>query len=159
MLTLDVATPASVVIQITAARRHEAATSERLDIVNDAIPMPAQELVRAIGGRQLVAVIAGWPQEFRAGSRFRYSNTEYAILAHVIERASHQRHADFLRAAILLPLALHSTGYDDRPVAPAHATGYRTTGAPADVDHASVAFGAGAMYSTVEVFGWQEQPT
>jgi len=51
-LTLDVATPASVVIQIAAARRHGAAPSERLEIVNNAVPVPAQELVGAVGGRQ-----------------------------------------------------------------------------------------------------------
>jgi CubicO group peptidase (beta-lactamase class C family) len=105
---------------------------------------------RAITPAHLVATIAGWPLEFPAGSRFRYSNSGYAILGHVIERASHQRYADFLRTAILEPLALHNTGYDDQPVTPAHAIGYQTNGLPADVDHASVAFAAGAMYSTVE---------
>ncbi|MCW6003389.1 transglutaminase family protein [Micromonospora sp. CPCC 205371] len=46
------ATPATVVIQIAAARRHEATISERLEIVNNTVPMPAQELAGAIGGRQ-----------------------------------------------------------------------------------------------------------
>jgi hypothetical protein len=51
-LTLDVATPASVVLQIAAARRHGAEISERLEILNNTVPMPAQELVGAAGGRQ-----------------------------------------------------------------------------------------------------------
>jgi D-alanyl-D-alanine carboxypeptidase len=105
---------------------------------------------RAITSARLVTTIAGWPLEFPAGSRFRYSNSGYAILGHVIERASHRSYADFLRAAILDPLGLHNTGYDDRPIPPIHAIGYRITGAPADADDASVAFATGAMYSTVE---------
>ncbi|MGN9907503.1 transglutaminase-like domain-containing protein [Phytohabitans sp. LJ34] len=46
------ATPATVVIQIAVARRHGATISERLEIVNNTVPMPAQELVGAVGGRQ-----------------------------------------------------------------------------------------------------------
>jgi CubicO group peptidase (beta-lactamase class C family) len=105
---------------------------------------------RAITPARLVATIARWPVEFPAGSRHRYSNSGYAILGHVIERASHQSYADFLRVAILDPLALHNTGYDSGPVPPGHAIGYQLTGLPADVEDASVVFASGGMYSTVE---------
>lgn len=49
---MEVVTPASMVIQIAAARRHGAAISERLEIVNNTVPVPAQELAGAVGGRQ-----------------------------------------------------------------------------------------------------------
>jgi CubicO group peptidase (beta-lactamase class C family) len=104
---------------------------------------------RAIAPVDLVAAMTTWPLDFPAGSRFSYSNSGYAILGHVIERVAHQRYADFLHAAILDPLALHNTGYDDRPTSPAHAIGYSTPDTPAEPMHASLAYAAGAMYSTV----------
>jgi len=105
---------------------------------------------RHIEPADLVTAIAALPVDFPAGSRYSYSNSGYVILGHVIERTSHQRYQDFLRTAILAPLRLHDTGYDDQPVAPAHAIGYKTLAVPADIDHASVAYAAGAMYSTVQ---------
>jgi CubicO group peptidase (beta-lactamase class C family) len=104
---------------------------------------------RAITPLKLANAMAHLPLDFPVGSRYSYSNSGYAILGLVIERVSHQRYADFLRSAILEPLALHNTGYDDRPVAPAHAVGHSGTGIRAQPVHASVAFAAGAMYSTV----------
>ncbi len=104
---------------------------------------------RAITPVKLAGAMAHLPLDFPAGSRYSYSNSGYVILGHVIERVAHQRYADFLRSAILAPLALDNTGYDDRPVPPAHAIGHSGTGILAQPVHASVAFAAGAMYSTV----------
>lgn len=59
-LVLDVATPASVVIQLAAARRYGDVISERLDIVSNTVPVPAQELAGPVGGRpHLVQVQPG----------------------------------------------------------------------------------------------------
>jgi transglutaminase-like putative cysteine protease len=59
-LTLEVTTPASVVIQVAAARRRDSVISERLDVVNNAVPVPVQELAGPAGGRQhLVQVQPG----------------------------------------------------------------------------------------------------
>jgi CubicO group peptidase (beta-lactamase class C family) len=104
---------------------------------------------RAITPVKLASAVAHLPLDFPVGSRYSYSNSGYAILGHIIERVARQRYADFLHAAILDPLALDDTGYDDRPVAPAHAIGHSGTGVRARPEHASVAFAAGAMYSTV----------
>jgi hypothetical protein len=51
-LTLEIATPASLVIQIAAARRPGVTISERLEILNNLVPVPAQELAGPVGGRQ-----------------------------------------------------------------------------------------------------------
>lgn len=59
-LALAVTTPASVVIQVAAARRRDDVISERLDVVNNAVPVPVQELAGPAGGRQhLVQVQPG----------------------------------------------------------------------------------------------------
>lgn len=53
--------------------------------------------------------------EFPAGSRFNYSNTGYALLASVIEKASGKRYADYLRQNIFVPLKMtHTRVYNRR---------------------------------------------
>lgn len=51
-LVLEVDTPASVVIQVAAARSPGNTVSERLDIVNNTVAVPVQELAGPVGGRQ-----------------------------------------------------------------------------------------------------------
>lgn len=51
-LVLDVATPASVVLQVAAARRPGSVISERLHVVNNAAAVRVQELAGPVDGRQ-----------------------------------------------------------------------------------------------------------
>lgn len=51
----------------------------------------------------------GTPPDFAPGSRMRYCNACYDILALVIERVSGQRYDEFLRARFFDPLAMDST--------------------------------------------------
>jgi CubicO group peptidase (beta-lactamase class C family) len=46
------------------------------------------------------------------GTRFEYSNTGYAILGKVVEAVTGERYSDAVRARILQPLGMTSTGYD-----------------------------------------------
>jgi CubicO group peptidase (beta-lactamase class C family) len=46
------------------------------------------------------------------GTRFDYSNLGYAILGRVIEAVTGQRYADAVRATVLAPLGLDSTGFE-----------------------------------------------
>ena len=50
---------------------------------------------------------------FLPGSSFRYSNSGFCLLALIVERASHQSFAQFVRTRIFLPLRMdHSTVYE-----------------------------------------------
>jgi len=50
---------------------------------------------------------------FTPGTRFRYSNSGFCLLALIIERAGHQSYADFIKDSIFLPLHMdHSTVYE-----------------------------------------------
>jgi transglutaminase-like putative cysteine protease len=51
-LTLEVTAPSSIVIQVAVARRPAVTISERLEVVNNMVALPAQELTGAAGGRQ-----------------------------------------------------------------------------------------------------------
>ena len=60
----------------------------------------------------LVATFKDQPLEFEPGSRFRYTNTDYNLLALIIEKVSGQSFGDFLQANISGPLGLNSTVHD-----------------------------------------------
>ena len=50
---------------------------------------------------------------FAPGADYRYSNSGYALLALIVEKASGRRYADFLRERIFLPLGMaHTVAYE-----------------------------------------------
>ncbi|MGN7127186.1 serine hydrolase [Methylorubrum thiocyanatum] len=110
---------------------------------------------------QIVALTAGDPLLFPPGERFEYSNTNYVLLGMVIEAASGLSYEADLREAVLAPLGLKETGYDDLTVIlPRRAAGYRRGRAQwrnAVPMAASSAYAAGALYSTVDdLLAWDE---
>ncbi|HTU82195.1 MAG TPA: serine hydrolase domain-containing protein [Candidatus Acidoferrales bacterium] len=103
---------------------------------------------------QYVNLVAGQPLHFKPGSKWEYSNTNYALLGMLIERVSEEAYATFLDDAIFTPLGLASTSYLTTFVAPgpdsAHGYTY-AKGAFAPVGNYDLSWGnaAGALGSTV----------
>ena len=52
---------------------------------------------------------------FAPGTLYEYSNLGFGIIDHIIERASGQRYADFMRNQVFLPLGLTHTSIDIAP--------------------------------------------
>lgn len=106
------------------------------------------------GPAETIALTTSEPLLFEPGSRFEYSNTNYVLLGMTIEAAAGLGYARYLHEALLDPLGLKDTDYDDATVIlPRRASGYRRGQAswrnvPAVA--ASVAFAAGALYATVD---------
>jgi CubicO group peptidase (beta-lactamase class C family) len=82
------------------------------------------------------------------GERYQYSNLGYGVLDYVIERASGQKFADFMREEVFLPLGLTHTSIDIAPgLEPHQAIRYTPAGTRIpfyDFDHP----GASAAYSS-----------
>ncbi|MET3575603.1 serine hydrolase domain-containing protein [Bhargavaea ullalensis] len=101
---------------------------------------------------ETVGRIKALPPEFAPGSAVEYTNSGYAVLAAIIEKASGLEFADFLQRNILGPLGMEHTGNDDgRKLIPDYAAGYTVD---RDIRRAefidmSVAAGAYGMYSSV----------
>lgn len=102
--------------------------------------------------KEVLALFRDKPLEFAPDSSWAYSNSNYFLLGLVIEKASGQAYADFLKANLLAPLHMDATGYDiNAEVLPHRALGYA---AGADgLENAryvdmSTPYSAGAMYST-----------
>jgi CubicO group peptidase (beta-lactamase class C family) len=91
---------------------------------------------------------------FTPGTRFRYSNSGFCLLALIIERVSHQPFAAFIRERIFLPLHMHnSMVYEPGCNIPHRAMGYArdSTGAikPSDQSVTSATKGDGGVYTSL----------
>lgn len=97
---------------------------------------------------------------FPAGSDYRYSNSGYALLALVVERASGQRFAAFLQARIFSPLGMTATlaRQDEGPPVTDRAFGYTRVGdrwERTDQSTTSAVLGDGGIYSSItELAKW-----
>ena len=60
----------------------------------------------------IVATFKDKPLSFEPGSRFRYTNSEYNLLALIIEKVSGREFGEFLKVGIFDPLGLQSTVHD-----------------------------------------------
>jgi CubicO group peptidase (beta-lactamase class C family) len=102
----------------------------------------------------LVAKFKHRSLEFEPGARYSYSNSNYNLLAHVIEKVSGRSYGDFLRERIFVPLRMEHTGHDGDParLIPDRARGYTPQGATslANAPHLdwSAKTGNGSLYST-----------
>ncbi|MCW7943468.1 beta-lactamase [Streptomyces hygroscopicus] len=105
--------------------------------------------------RQLLNYAFGHPVKFPPGQRFDYSNTNLVLLGLVIQKASGQPLADFIRGNILVPAGLTHTLFPADAAFPApHAQGYTNQTASGKVEDAadwnpSWGWAAGAMISDV----------
>ena len=96
------------------------------------------------------------PLEFEPGAKSVHSNSNYNVLALLIEKLSGRSYGDFLQEKLFRPLGMERTAHDDdskRPVAH-RAQGYRPVGhaglRPDAFLQWSVKTGNGSIYSTVE---------
>jgi CubicO group peptidase (beta-lactamase class C family) len=105
---------------------------------------------------ELVAYFKDRPLEFEPGARYSYSNSNYNLLALIIERVSGTDYGTFLRLAILNPLKIKRAGHHGsaRQIIPGIADGYAPSGS-VGLERApyldwSVKTGNGSLYSDAE---------
>lgn len=93
--------------------------------------------------------------EFEPGSQYRYSNSNYLLLGHLIEQISGQSYASFVQDHIFDPLGMNDSGYDRHAaILENRAEGYNMNAQGELVNAAfidmSIPHAAGALYSTVD---------
>jgi len=92
---------------------------------------------------------------FAPGTSYRYSNSGYALLALIVEKASGSRYADFLRERIFAPLGMdHTVAYEQGVSEVANrAYGYSLIDGRwqrTDQSSTSAVLGDGGIYSSIE---------
>jgi D-alanyl-D-alanine carboxypeptidase len=113
--------------------------------------------VRLDLARDLHDSLLAWPRadtlRFRPGTSWQYSNAGYQLLGRIIERASGQSYAEYVREHLLRPIGLRHTTYCSSDAhAPGRAAGYRTDSAGRFVETAlgnmEGPYSAGSLCST-----------
>jgi CubicO group peptidase (beta-lactamase class C family) len=101
------------------------------------------------------------PLDFQPGKQYRYSNSNYVLLAIVIEKVSGESYESYVTRNILEPAGMNDSGHDSHSaVIRNRASGYWLQGD--QVSHAafhdmSIPIGGGNLYSTVEdLFLWDQ---
>ncbi len=99
---------------------------------------------------------------FEPGSRHKYSNTGYAVLAIIVERLSGKSFAEYLRENIFLPLGMKNTVAYEKGISEVsnRAIGYKYEDDKfvfSDQSITSAVLGDGGIYSSVsELFLWDQ---
>jgi len=110
---------------------------------------------------EVVGLVARDTFEFAPGTRLSYTNTGYALLGLVIERASELPYAEYVRRELFAPLGLRHTSYcPSRPQGAEWASGYapHDDGVIVSAEYLSMThpYAAGALCSTVgDLVAWQ----
>ena len=91
---------------------------------------------------------------FPPGTKFRYSNSGFCLLALIIERVSHQSFGDFLRDRIFMPLGMeHTIVYEEGRLIDHRAMGYARDSVgrifPSDQSITSATKGDGGVYTSL----------
>ena len=137
----------------TVTLRHLLAHASGLVDYEDHLPVGLDKQLR---DADVLAILRGQDRTyFPPGSSYRYSNSGYALLALVVEKASGQAYAEFLRQRLFLPLGMNHTHArtDDGPAIAFRAYGYRQLDGHwqrSDQSLTSAVLGDGGIYSSAE---------
>jgi CubicO group peptidase (beta-lactamase class C family) len=141
--------PATAPVTIRHLLNHTSGLLDYEDLIPDTqtVQVSDRDVLRLLSTRDSV--------NFPAGTRYRYSNSGYCLLALVVERVSGLAFADFLRQRIFAPLGMTRTlaHIDGRDTVPERAYGYTPDSGrfvPSDQSVTSATLGDGGIYTSVE---------
>lgn len=102
----------------------------------------------------LISRFKNIPLYFEPGAAYKFSNSNYVLLAYIIELVTHRICGEYVIENICKPIGMHNTRIENTQEVVAHrASGYTIDNQQlqnADYIDASAAIGLGFLYSTVE---------
>lgn len=141
--------PAAAGVTIRHLLNHTSGLLDYEDLIPDTqtVQVSDQDVLRLLAARDSAY--------FPAGTKYRYSNSGYCLLALVIERVSGMPFADFLRQRIFAPLGMTRTlaHIAGRDTVPERAYGYTPDSGrfvPSDQSVTSATLGDGGIYTSIE---------
>ncbi len=122
--------------------------------IEDYIGLPAYQALqtRRVTHDALIALFRNLPLRFEPGSDYGYSNSNWVLLAEIVERVTRQPFERIIRDRILTPAGMRDSG-TEWAMARQRAVGTIDTGAgmqPADVLDSSTMRGGGDIHSTLD---------
>jgi CubicO group peptidase (beta-lactamase class C family) len=129
--------------------------------IPDYTSLPAYQSLSTVPhtDEQSIATFRDRPLDFAPGSKWAYSNSNYALLGSIVQLVSRMSWEEFLQSNILTPLHMVDTGVSTRAHTPPQlAVGYSSWTQEAFFEWSS--FGDGSMYSTVlDLYRWDQEVT
>ncbi|MBA3827875.1 MAG: beta-lactamase family protein [Taibaiella sp.] len=125
------------------------------------VPNYRKDDVTPVSNRTMLDLLSKYKPalEFRPDSRFKYCNTNFALLAMVIERVTDMNYRDFMRRYIFEPLGMtHTFVYDPwKGMPPAATISYKYNWRREPDMFADGVYGDKGIYSTVEdMYKWDQ---
>lgn len=136
-------------------------TSGISNYTNDAKFM-TNEITKHKSREEMMALFKDKPLDFSPGTGWNYSNSGYAMLGYIIEKASGMSYTAAVRKYIFTPLHMTQSGFDFAGLSDANkTTGYfkvdKTNAVPAPIVDSTVSFSAGAIYATTgDLYLWHQ---
>ncbi len=128
-------------------------TSGIYNYTNDTALMNS-DVTRHISGDSMMAIFKKYPSDFEPGTKWNYSNSAYSMLGYIIEKVTKKPYEKIVRERIFNPLGMTHSGFDFTHLSDANKTkGYFVLGeaiTPAPIVDSTIAYSAGAIYSTVD---------
>lgn len=124
-------------------------------LIRDLESDPEHPGTEPIALSEIVRLVSLQPLLFEPGSKYSYSNTEYNMLAAIIEKVSGKPYWDFLKIKLFQPLGMNETLLEQSPLHPNQSQPHRWTPilnslAPAKIELPSWGIGAGEFVSTLK---------
>lgn len=110
---------------------------------------------------QMISIFSMYKPDFEPGTKWNYSNTGYSMLGYIIEKVTGKPYEKVVRERILQPLGMDQSGFDYTHLKNEHKSkGYYSISegavAPAPTVDSTIAYSAGALYSTVnDLLKWE----
>lgn len=131
-------------------------TSGIHNYTNDTILVGTSDVTRHYSSREMIEVFKSYPPDFEPGTKWSYSNSGYSLLGYIIEKVARKPYEKVVRERIFEPLGMENSGFDFTNLSSSNkAKGYFSLvekPIPAPIVDSTIAYSAGAVYSTVEDF-------
>lgn len=134
-------------------------TSGIFNYTNDTIIMK-NNVTKHYSQEEMVNLFKNYPSDFEPGAKWNYSNSGYSLLGYIIEKVEKKPYEKVVRERIFQPLGMRDSGFDFTHLSnPKKAKGYFSlspTSIPAPVVDSTIAYSAGAIYSTIgDFYKWE----
>ena len=112
--------------------------------------------------RQGVNYFKDEPLQFKPGSRFSYSNSNYYLLGYILEKITGQTYEEYLKQHLFFPAALNHTYYiHPEKIIPLTASGYSSFDGKnwedAELQNVTILYSAGGLMANAEdLFKWHQ---
>jgi CubicO group peptidase (beta-lactamase class C family) len=135
-------------------------TSGIHNYTDDTVLVGSSNVTRHYSRDEMIKIFQSYPTDFEPGTKWNYSNSAYSILGYIIEKVEKKPYEKVVRERIFQPLGMKNSGFDFTNLpGPNKAKGYFSIAEkplPAPIVDSTIAYSAGAIYSTVEdLYKWE----